>query len=172
MGAVSETAGAKRGRAPFLPLSHAVLRERIKALYHARNHGLIEDYCSHFAPDARVKILGDPFLNPGSGLLIGREAIAVYIADLRAQNFYGETSIDAILFGESTIGVRWTQQATCRSNGVGAPYALFDHMVIADGLIVEMCQFYDSLRVAQHKNRLKGDTAAPKTKGGAKTPPS
>lgn len=52
------------------------------------------------------------------------------------------------------------------------PTPFLHHIVIADRLIVDMWQFLNTLRMAQLKNRLNGDTADPKKKGGAKTPPS
>lgn len=73
------------------------IHEAIDALYAARTSGDSQEFASYFAADARMTIVGNPALSPGSGMRMGREGIARHIDMLHEINDYLGYTIDHVV---------------------------------------------------------------------------
>lgn len=131
------------------------ITEAIHALYAARNAGDGEEYASYFAPDARMTIVGNPVLNPGAGMRLGRESIARHLESLHEINAYLGYEIEAIVAEGDKIAVRWTAEVRFLDNGRVGSYSVLDHISVRDGLIVELVHFYDTGSMGIARGRIK-----------------
>jgi ketosteroid isomerase-like protein len=130
------------------------LMEAITSFYSARQCGSVDDFISYFAPDARLSIPGNPVLNPGAGLRIGRDSIARYMHHLRDENIYLDHGVDHVVIEGDMVAVRWHTVVKIAANGREARFEVLDHLRIRDSQIVEMTHFYDTGTVALFKNRV------------------
>ena len=130
------------------------LLEAITAFYDARQCGDVDEFVSYFAPDARLSIPGNPVLNPGAGLRIGRDSIARYMHRLRQENLYLDHGVDHVVVDKDMVAVRWHALVRIAENGREARFEVLDHLRIRDNQIVEMTHFYDTGTVAMIKQRV------------------
>lgn len=131
------------------------ITEAIHALYAARTAGNGHEYASYFAPDARMTIVGNPALNPGAGMRLGREGIARHLENLHEINAYLGYEIVAIVADGDKVAVRWTAEVRFLDNGRVGFYDVLDHITIRDGLIVELMHFYDTGSVGIARGRIR-----------------
>lgn len=131
------------------------LLEAVQAFYAARHAGEIEEFASYFAPDARLTVVGNPVLNPGSGMRIGRDGIARYLLGLHEQNIYLGFRIHHVIADGDQVVVRWHVELRLQSNGRIGRFEALDHLVIRNSQIVELTQFYDTGLMALLQGRIK-----------------
>lgn len=131
------------------------IAEALEALYAARTAGDGEEYASYFAPDARMTIVGNPALSPGAGMRLGRESIARHLEGLHEVNAYLGYTIEDIVAEGDKVAVRWTAEVRFLDNGRIGHYDVLDHMVVRDGLIVELMHFYDTGGMGIARGRIK-----------------
>jgi ketosteroid isomerase-like protein len=131
------------------------LVEAIHALYDARQTGDFEEYLSYFAPEARMTVIGNPVLNPQSGLRVGRDSIDRYIRQVHDENVYLGHAIDHILAEGDHVVVRWHIDLRLAQSGREARFDALDHLRIRDNRIVEITQFYDTGTMALLKGRIR-----------------
>jgi len=131
------------------------INEALRALYDARTSGDGDAYASYFAPDARVTIVGNPALNPGAGMRIGRESIARHLESLHEINEYLGFEIQSVVQGGDKVVVRWTAEVRFLDNGRIGFYDVLDHITIRDGLIVELMHFYDTGSMGIARGRIR-----------------
>jgi len=131
------------------------ISEALRALYDSRTSGDGEAYASYFAPDARMTIVGNPALNPGAGMRIGRESIARHLESLHEINEYLGFEIQSVVEGGDKVVVRWTAEVRFLDNGRIGFYDVLDHITIRDGLIVELMHFYDTGSMGIARGRIR-----------------
>jgi ketosteroid isomerase-like protein len=131
------------------------LREAIHALYAARQTGDVDEFMSYFAPEARMTIVGNPVLNPQSGLRVGRNSIERYMRKVHDENVYLGHVIDQIVAEGDHVVVRWHINLRLAQNGREARFDALDHLRIRDNQIVELTQFYDTGTMALLKGRIR-----------------
>lgn len=131
------------------------IAEALEGLYAARTAGDGEEYASYFAPDARMTIVGNPAISPGAGMRIGRESIARHLESLHEINAYLSHRIENIVAEGDKIAVRWTAEVRFLDNGRIGHFEVLDHMVVRDGLIVELMHFYDTGGMGIARGRIK-----------------
>jgi uncharacterized protein (TIGR02246 family) len=131
------------------------IHEAIDALYSARTSGDSEEFASYFAPDARMIIVGNPAMSPGSGMRIGREGIARHIDMLHEINGYLGFTIDHVVIEGEHVVVRWTAEVRCLDSGRTGSFEVLDHLRIKDGMIVEMTHFFDTGGMAILRGRIR-----------------
>jgi ketosteroid isomerase-like protein len=117
--------------------------------------GSVDDFCSYFAPDAKLTVVGNPALSPGAGMRLGREDIARYLQNLHDNNQYLSHSIDDIVCEGDHVLVRWTVEVRFLDNGRTGSFEVLDHIRVRDGLIVELTHFYDTGGIAIARGRVK-----------------
>lgn len=120
------------------------IHEAVEALYAARTSGDSEEFASYFSPDARMTIVGNPAMSPGSGMRLGREGIARHIDMLHEINDYLSHTIDHVVIEGDHVVVRWTAEVRFLDSGRTGSFEVLDHLRIKDGMIVEMTHFYDT----------------------------
>jgi ketosteroid isomerase-like protein len=131
------------------------LMEAIHALYAARQNGDVDEFMSYFAPEARMTIVGNPVLNPQSGLRVGRNSIERYMRTVHDENVYLGHAIDQIVAEGDHVVVRWHINLRLAQNGREARFDALDHLRIRDNQIVELTQFYDTGTMALLKGRIR-----------------
>lgn len=131
------------------------LVEAVHALYTARQAGDFEEYLSYFAPEARMTVIGNPVLNPQSGLRVGRDSIARYLRQVQDEIVYVGHAIDDILSEGDHVVVYWHIDLRLPQNGRATRFDALDHLRIRDNRIVELTQFYDTGTMALLKGRIR-----------------
>lgn len=131
------------------------LIEAVHALYDARQAGDFDEYLSYLAPDARMTVIGNPVLNPQSGLRVGRDSIDRYIRQVHDENVYLGHGIDHIIAEGDHVVVRWHMDLRLAQNGREARFDALDYLRIRDNRIVEVTQFYDTGTMALLKGRVR-----------------
>jgi len=131
------------------------IHEAIDALYAARTSGDSQEFASYFAADARMVIVGNPALSPGSGMRLGRESIARHIDMLHEINDYLGHTIDQVVIEADHVVVRWTAEVRFLDSGRKGSFEVLDHLRIKDGMIVEMTHFYDTGGMGIMRGRIK-----------------
>ncbi|MBN8939127.1 MAG: nuclear transport factor 2 family protein [Rhizobiales bacterium] len=140
---------------PFDPAAQrAALREAIAAFYAARQAGDAESFASYFATDARLFVLGNPVLNPGSGMRLGRTDIANYLRLIHGTNEYLDFTIVNVVAEGDAIAVWWRARIKTRSNGREGSFDNLDQMRVRNGQIIELAQFFDTGAFAIMKGRI------------------
>lgn len=132
----------------------AALREAIGAFYAARQNGDVESFSSYFAPDARLFILGNPVLNPGSGMRLGRVDIANFLRLIHASNDYLDFTIVNVVAEGDAIAVWWRARIKPRSGTGEGTFDNLDQMRVRNGQIIELAQFFDTGAYAIMKGRI------------------
>lgn len=132
----------------------AALREAIGAFYAARQAGDVESFASYFAPDARLFVLGNPVLNPGSGMRLGRTDIANYLRHIHAANDYLDFTIVSVVAEGDAIAVWWRARVKARANAEEGCFDNLDQMRVRNGQIIELAQFFDTGTFAIMKGRI------------------
>ncbi|MCZ8313869.1 nuclear transport factor 2 family protein [Phreatobacter sp.] len=131
------------------------IHEAIDALYAARNSGDSQEFASYFSSDARMVIVGNPAMSPGSGMRMGREGIARHIDMLHEINEYRGYTIDNVVIDGDQVAVRWTAEVRFLDSGRTGSFEVLDHLRIKDGMIVEMTHFYDTGGMGIMRGRIK-----------------
>ncbi|WP_170181967.1 nuclear transport factor 2 family protein [Phreatobacter stygius] len=132
----------------------AALREAIGAFYTARQAGDVASFAHYFAPDARLFVLGNPVLNPGSGMRLGRPDIVSYLRHIHATNDYLDFTLVSVVAEGDTIAVWWRARIKARSNNGEGTFDNLDQMRIRNGQIIELAQFFDTGAFAIMKGRI------------------
>jgi ketosteroid isomerase-like protein len=131
------------------------IASRIEAAYEALAADDIDLFLSAFAEDARWRLLGHNAGLPFSGNHTGHAAIRRMIASIyelfKMRDFFVE---DILVSGESA-GVRWTAVATSKDTARQSAVEVFDHIIMRDGMIVSLTQFFDTAAVADVAGRMK-----------------
>lgn len=146
---------ANRPTASNQGVQRKALMEALSALYLARQTGEIDEFMSYFAPDARMTVVGNPVLNPDSGMRIGREGIARYLVKVHGENNYLGYEIDHVIAEGDQVIVRWHVDMRLNLNGKEVRFDVLDHLRIRDNQIVEITQFFDTGLMALLKGRIK-----------------
>ncbi len=131
------------------------IQEAIDALYAARTSGDSQEFASYFSVDARMVIVGNPAMSPGSGMRMGREGIARHIDMLHEINEYLGYTIDHVVIDGDHVVVRWTAEVRFLDSGRTGSFEVLDHLRIKDGMIVEMTHFYDTGGMGIMRGRIK-----------------
>ena len=128
---------------------------RIEAAYEALAADDIDLFLSAFAENARWRLLGHNAGLPFSGNHVGHAAIRGMIDSIyelfRMRDFF----VDDIIVQGDSAGVRWTALATFRDTGRQSAVEVFDHILMREGLIVSLTQFFDTAAVADVAGRMK-----------------
>lgn len=132
-------------KAPFVARSSLVLSGVIENLYAALWKGDTAVVAQHFAVDARFVVIADPMTVPSAGASVGRAAVCRRIDDINRRYHLGPACLDAVMIGNTTIGVRWTQHI---GHPAAKPYAVFDHLRLESGYIAELQRFFDTMSLA------------------------
>jgi ketosteroid isomerase-like protein len=131
------------------------IASRIEAAYEALAGDDVDLFLSAFAQDARWRLLGHNAGLPFTGNHTGHGAIRRMIASIfelfKMRDFFVE---DIIVQGES-VGVRWSAVATSKDTARQSAVEVFDHIIMRDGMIVSLTQFFDSAAVADVAGRMK-----------------
>ena len=126
----------------------------LDATYEALSVNDIDLFLSAFAVDARWNLFGQGTGMPFSGLRVGREAIREMIdliyADFKMRDFF----VEDIIANENAAAVRWSVLSTSLSTGQQAHLEIFDHIIIQDGKIASLTQFFDTAAVAVTAGRV------------------
>jgi ketosteroid isomerase-like protein len=122
----------------------AALRRALETFYAARQACDVAAFTGFFAPDARLFVLGNPVLNPGSGMRLGRAGIGHHLSQLHAANVYlDSTIVDVVAEGDS-IAVWWRARIRRRGDEAETTLDILDQMRVRNGQIVELAQFFDT----------------------------
>ncbi|MGL4439318.1 MAG: nuclear transport factor 2 family protein [Bosea sp. (in: a-proteobacteria)] len=126
----------------------------LDATYEALSLNDIDLFLTAFAPDARWNLLGQGTGMPFFGLRIGKSAIREMIhliyADFKMRDFF----IEDIIANEHAAAVRWSVLSTSLSTGQQAHLEVFDHIIIHEGKIASLTQFFDTAAVAVTAGRV------------------
>jgi ketosteroid isomerase-like protein len=128
---------------------------RIEAAYDALASDDIDLFLSAFAENARWRLLGQNAGLPFSGNHTGHAAIRRMINSIYEVFKMRDFFVDDIIVQGDSAGVRWTALATSRDTARQSAVEVFDHIVMRDGLIVSLTQFFDTAAVADVAGRMK-----------------
>lgn len=126
----------------------------LDATYEALSVNDIDLFLTAFRPDARWNILGHGTGMPFSGLRIGtdaiREMIRLIYADFKMRDFF----IEDIIANGNAAAVRWSALSMSLATGQQAHLEVFDHIIIQDGKIASLTQFFDTAAIAVTAGRV------------------
>jgi ketosteroid isomerase-like protein len=126
----------------------------LDAAYEALSVNDLDLFLTAFAPDARWNLLGHATGMPFAGVRVGthaiREMIQLIYADFKMRDFF----IEDIIANKNAAAVRWSVMSTSLSTGQQAHLEVFDHIIIHDGKIASLTQFFDTAAVAATAGRL------------------
>jgi ketosteroid isomerase-like protein len=132
----------------------------LDATYEALSVNDLDLFLSAFSEDARWRMLGQPAVLPFAGWRTGhgpiREMIGLIYADFKMRDFF----VDDIIANETSAAVRWSAMATSLKSGAQSQIEVFDHIVLRDGKIASLTQFFDTAAIADVAGR------APRGAGG------
>jgi ketosteroid isomerase-like protein len=127
----------------------------LDATYEALSLNDIDLFLSAFAPDARWRLQGQTAGLPFAGLRVGhdaiREMIAMIYADFKMRDFF----IEDIIANETSAAVRWSVLATAIHTGHRSQLEVFDHIVLREGKIASLTQFFDTAAVADASGHIQ-----------------
>lgn len=122
--------------------------DRLDAAYEALSNNDLDLFLTAFLPEARWNLLGQGTGMPFSGQRVGtaaiREMIQLIYAEFKMRDFF----IEDIIANENSAAVRWSVLSTSLATGQQAQLEVFDHIVIKDGKIASLTQFFDTAAVA------------------------
>jgi ketosteroid isomerase-like protein len=137
-----------------MPQPFIEVMDRIDAAYEALAANNIDLFLSAFHPDARWNLLGTGVGLPYAGLRVGhdeiRKMIQLIYADFKLRDFF----IEDIIANENAAAVRWSVLSTSLYTGKQAHLEVFDHIIIQDGVIASLTQFFDTAAVAVTSGRV------------------
>lgn len=134
--------------------SHLEIADWLDATYEALSLNDLDLFLSAFDTNARWNLLGQSTGMPFFGVRIGkaaiREMIQLIYADFKMRDFF----IEDIIANESAAAVRWSVLSTSLSTGQQAHLEVFDHIIIQDGKIASLTQFFDTAAIAATAGRV------------------
>jgi ketosteroid isomerase-like protein len=130
------------------------IRERLTRLYAARARGDVATFAAGFAREGTFHILGDQRLMPEAGKHCGRPAIEATLESLK----HNYEAIDGLLVDliVDLNAAMVRRHATLRSpvTGAVAEFEIAEHLRLANGEIVELVQFIDTVAIAVLSGRM------------------
>jgi ketosteroid isomerase-like protein len=129
--------------------------DQLDATYEALSVNDIDLFLSSFTADARWMMLGRSVALPFAGWRVGhdqiREMIGLIYAEFKMRDFF----IDDIIANETSAAVRWSAMATAIKTGNQSQIEVFDHIVLRDGKIASLTQFFDTAAIADVSGRIR-----------------
>jgi ketosteroid isomerase-like protein len=126
----------------------------LDSAYEALSANDIDLFLSAFAPDARWRLLGHGAGLPFAGTRVGhvaiRDMIQMIYAEFKMRDFF----IEDIIANETGAAVRWSALATGVETGKQSQIEVFDHIILRDGKIASLTQFFDTAAVADAAGRI------------------
>jgi ketosteroid isomerase-like protein len=98
-------------------------------------------FCSS---DISLRLLESPVCPGASGHFLGREAAAFAIRAILVNLQVISFEFDDIIIDGHEVGLRWRIRLQHRATGVAGDLAVFDHIVLRDGLIAGYTSFFDT----------------------------
>lgn len=128
---------------------------RLEAAYEALSVDDIDLFLSAFAPHARWRLLGNNAGLPFAGLRTGHDDIRAMIGMIHEHFKMRDFFIEDVLVHGSSAAVRWSAMATSKDTGRQSAMEVFDHMVMQDGQIISLTQFFDTAAIADAAGHIK-----------------
>ena len=125
------------------------IADRIQGAYEALAISDIDLFLSAFTPDARWHLLANGAGLPFTGVHIGQVAIRRLISSIFREFTMRDFFIDDMIVGENSAAVRWSSLSTSIATGRQSQIDVFDHLVLQDGRIASLTQFFDTAAVAE-----------------------
>ena len=120
----------------------------LDAAYEALSVNDIDLFLTAFAQEARWNLQGRSAGLPFAGVKVGHLAIREMIAAIHAEFRICDFFVEDIVANQESAAVRWSAMATSIVTGRQLQLDVFDHIVIKDGKIVSLTQFFDSAAIA------------------------
>jgi ketosteroid isomerase-like protein len=120
----------------------------LDAAYEALSVNDIDLFLTAFSPDARWNLQGRGAGLPFAGVKVGQAAIREMISAIHGQFKMRDFFIEDIVANRESAAVRWSAMATSIATGRQIQLEVFDHIVIKDGKIASLTQFFDSAAIA------------------------
>lgn len=133
---------------------------RLEAAYEALSVDDIDLFLSAFAPHARWRLLGNNAGLPFAGHRHGHGEIKVMIALIYEHFKMRDFFIEDVLVHGHSAAVRWSAMATSKDTARQSAIEVFDHIIMQDGLIISLTQFFDTAAIADaagSMRRVAGD---------------
>lgn len=134
---------------PFIEIA-----DWLDATYEALSVNDLDLFLSAFAPNARWHLQGERAGLPFSGLKVGQKAIREMIEMIYSNFKMRDFFIEDIIVNQNAAAVRWSVLSTSLSTGQQAHLEIFDHIIIHDGKIASLTQFFDTGAVAVNVGRV------------------
>jgi ketosteroid isomerase-like protein len=128
---------------------------RLEAAYEALSVDDVALFLAAFSQSARWSLQGNiaglPFAGMQSGHAEIRRMIRRIYDEFKMRDFF----IEDIIVGDASAAVRWSALATSKQTGRQLQLDVFDHIVLNDGLIVSLTQFFDTAAIADAAGRMR-----------------
>jgi ketosteroid isomerase-like protein len=134
---------------------HIDIAAKLEAAYEALSVDDVGLFLAAFSPTARWSLQGNiaglPFAGMKSGHAEIRRMIRRIYDEFKMRDFF----IEDIIVGDTSAAVRWSALATSKQTGRQQHLEVFDHLMLHEGLIVSLTQFYDTAAVADAAGRMQ-----------------
>jgi ketosteroid isomerase-like protein len=122
---------------------------RIRAFYADRMRFGSAAVEMHFAEDGELRIIGDPVTIPFARRHSGRDQVAALIGQVDMEFAIEDFEIVDLLLDGSRAAVRWVAAARHRGTGTAIRVEAFNHVVLRDGRIASITEFFDTAATAR-----------------------
>ena len=123
---------------------------QVEALYAAYAQGDQEAVLRALAPDATWISVG-PAVLPWAGEHRGPDGVRAYFATVARELQVTGYELERVIAEDDTVVVLANIRLACRATGCEEPYRKVDVLRLADGLIVEFREYYDTLGLARQR---------------------
>jgi ketosteroid isomerase-like protein len=122
---------------------------RIHAFYADRMRSGAAAIEIHFADDAELRIIGDPVTIPFARRHAGREEVAALINKIDMEFAIEDFGIVDMLVDGDRAAVRWIASSRHRGTGAWITVEALDHVVLRDGRISSITEYFDTAATAR-----------------------
>jgi ketosteroid isomerase-like protein len=138
-----------------MALTRIDIAARLEAAYEALSVDDVALFLAAFSPVARWSMQGNIAGLPFAGNQTGHAEIVRMIRHIYDEFKMRDFFIEDIIVGETSAAVRWSALATSKHTGRQQQLDVFYHIVLDDGLIVSLTQFFDTAAIADAAGRMR-----------------
>jgi ketosteroid isomerase-like protein len=103
---------------------------------------------AHFTDDCELHLIGDPTVIPFARLHLGIEAVRTLVSQIDMEFELLSIAIQEVLVEGDRAAVQWLADVRHRGTGARGDIRSFDHVVLHNGRIRSLTQFFDTAATA------------------------
>lgn len=126
----------------------------LETLYGAIGRSDIDTVLACFTRDCRVRLIGDPAMNPFCGARVGHDGVRHILGGLMLSYAIVETVVESVIIDGDEAAVFWIGRGNHRATGVLLETERCDRVVFDGDLVAELTHFFDTASIGLITGRL------------------